>query len=663
MPETSGLVQRLKWDRASRTVFVYLGPSPTTTRLFVMVFDSPDEVQLAFQRTAAHLLAKAQAAGFAVTVYYDNSSIITGVETYSTAVRVDALEVTQAIQNLYHSVTLVALKPTVVRVYLSYRANPPITVRGELRVSPSAAATVTIPSMNTMVLDSAQAGQLTAARNDVTRSLNFLVPAAQIVAGSLSVELVSLTDVATNTPLDLGANSPVDVTFVDSPPFRLRILGMSYEMGGQTHIPLAFDFSMVSSWLTRAYPVAQVISSQAIVAATAAPPFGCGDINAQVAAMRALDMAAGGDNRTHYYGLVADGGFFMRGCAAVPVAVPDPAAIGSGPTGDGTWGWDFDNCYGDWYTGHELGHTLGRQHPGFCGETHSDPAYPFANGQLSDADEAYVGLDVGDAALALPMTALPGTQWHDVMTYCDRQWLSSYTYEGIQTRLVAEDALGAGAGRPDERVPKKKMTAAQRAQRMDVSGIMANLISIVATVNLTQRTGKIRYVNPLSKGEVSLSVPESPVVLSVKTDDGRVLFEVRVGVKPLSDSTPENLNGLVDAVVVAQQDANVIELSIDGEVVDTYRGSQTPPAVRELRPAEEGKLAWDVERLPAGAHTYSVQASTDGGATWQTLAVGLKSPAMPIDRSQFAGARDVLIRIIATDGFRSSERVFPLGSS
>ena len=31
------------------------------------------------------------------------------------------------------------------------------------------------------------------------------------------------------------------------------------------------------------------------------------------------------------------------------------------------------------------------------------------------------------------MRALPGTAWHDVMTYCDNQWLSSFTYDGIRT--------------------------------------------------------------------------------------------------------------------------------------------------------------------------------------------------------------------------------------
>ena len=28
--------------------------------------------------------------------------------------------------------------------------------------------------------------------------------------------------------------------------------------------------------------------------------------------------------------------------------------------------------------------------------------------------------------------------WHDVMTYCDQQWISKYTYDGIFDRLAAE---------------------------------------------------------------------------------------------------------------------------------------------------------------------------------------------------------------------------------
>ncbi len=466
-----------------------------------------------------------------------------------------------------------------------------------------------------------------------------------------------MTDVATGNSIDPGPTSPVNVTFVATPPLRLRVLGMSYQFGTppQTHNPSVLDFELVNSWLLRAYPVAQVLSSQMIVAATPAPIFSCGQINAQVAAIRAMDISGGVDNRTHYYGLVSDGGFFMRGCAAVPGS-PDPAAIGSGPTGPASWGWDFDGSYGDWYTGHELGHTMGRQHPGFCGETMDDPAYPFTAGQLSNADNAFVGLDVGDVAHGIPMSVLPGTQWHDVMTYCSRQWLSSYTYTGIRNRLVAEDALGPGlgpgpgpvfSGRPDERFPED-------VQGQQAPPVKRDLISVVATVNLTTREGKIEYVNPVEYGERQRPDPQSPVVLRLKRDETKVLSEYRVGVKPLSDTAPGEQRGLVDAVIAVEPDSNIIELLVAGRSADTFRRSPTPPGVRSVRsvgaePRGTRMLAWETNAKPGDNHTYSVQASIDNGKTWQTLAVGVTSPQVPVDLRQFR-AKEILVRVMPPTG-------------
>ena len=661
MAETSGLVQQLKWAPDSRAVFVYLGPAPTATRLFLILFDTDDGNDLAFRRSAAQLLGKARSAGFAVTLQHDNNSIITGVDTRISKIRVDAVEVAQAIQNLFHSVALVALKATVVRVYLSSRANPAVTVRGQIRVRHASGPFVTINSVNNVVVDATQSGQLAAQRNNVQRSLNFLVPTDQVAAGSLAVELSSLVDIATNNPVDPGPHSPITVSFIPGVSLRLRVLGISYQQGTppQVHIPSAIDFGLVNSWLLRAYPVHQVLSSQAIVAATPTPPFDCGQINSQVAAIRALDVSGGADNRTHYYGLVSDAGFFMRGCAGVPGS-PDPTAVGSGPTGPATWGWDFDGSYGDWYTGHELGHTFGRKHPGFCGESHDDPAYPFPAGQLSDADNAFVGLDVGDPLYGLPMAALPGTDWHDVMTYCNRQWLSSYTYEGIRVRLNAENALGPGmsAGRPDERF-------ATNAQSKTVTAPTRHLISVIARVNFNDRTGTIDYVNPVERGTIAPQDAESPVAVKVKSADGKILYETRVKVTPLSD-TPEGQaeRGLVDAIVVADPDAKSIELWIASKVVDTFRADAVPPHVSNVRIAERGPgarvLTWDTDAKGDTRHTYSVQVSSDNGRTWQTIAVGFTSTEIPIDYGQFGGAKQIVVRLIATDGFQRSETTMPL---
>src|SRR5206468_3482505 len=151
------------------------------------------------------------------------------------------------------------------------------------------------------------------------------------------------------------------------------------------HEPAVKDFALIHSWLLQAYPVASVVWSQVTVDGLNAWPFSAAQNNSYIRALRLQDIQHGTDRRTHYFGLVDDAGgtCFMRGLASgVPTTAPDPSTVASGPTGSNTWGWDTDGSYGDWYTGHELGHTFGRLHAEFCGATDGGP-YPFPAGQLS----------------------------------------------------------------------------------------------------------------------------------------------------------------------------------------------------------------------------------------------------------------------------------------
>lgn len=452
MAQTIGFVQRLKWDVANAALVAYIGDDPASTEVFTIVAQPADSDEtLSAKRGMGRLLCQAQLRGFQVVVSYpDTGSALTQVTTplsdiTTNPVQLDAIEVTQAIQDLSQSIPLLAGKPTVIRVYLSNYSPASMTVSGELALRQAPTDTpVTVGSASAMLLDPAHAGDLPGARNDVTRSLNFVVPYECTVAGALAITVASVTDVATGSAVSFGRERRPTVGFIAGPSLRARILGMRYQLGNPpvAYTPRAVDFDLLKSWLARAYPAGEVITSQAIIDATTTPPFACGDVNAQLAAIRALDMSAGADPRTHYYGMVSDGGFWMRGCAAVP-ATPDPSAVGSGPAGTpfGSFSWDTDASYADWYGGHEIGHTFGRLHPGFCGETKDDlQHYPFPNGQLGGAVNSFVGFDVGDPVQGLPMTALPGQTWHDVMTYCSYEWLSPYTYRGILDRLIAEEA-------------------------------------------------------------------------------------------------------------------------------------------------------------------------------------------------------------------------------
>jgi hypothetical protein len=574
------------------------------------------------------------------------------------SLQMDGIEVVQAIQDMAQSVTLIIGKQTVVRLYLSYYASPDIQVQGELSAyHPGTAKSYFVASANQPILSATNAGNMQPKRLDASLSLNFILPPQVIaVAGAWIFSLSSLINVATGTPLSVVQASTKTGTFVTGAPLRARVLGIRYSTGTPPvqHVPSDQDYNLLFSWLGRAYPTAQVIGSRALIDISPSAPamFGSGDVNAQLAAIRALDVAAGADKRTHYYGMVSDAGFFMRGSAAGIPATPDPSTVASGPTGSATWGWDFDGSYGDWYGGHELGHTFGRFHPGSgCGESSDDPNFPYPKGQLAASDTSFCGFDVGDPTFGIAPRAMPGTVWHDVMTYCQWLWLSAYTYEGIRTRLLAEDALPAGpvlagggsaGGPPDRRFPE--------GAPQDITG---KLINVVARVNLTKREGQILFVHPVATGRADVGPSYSPALLRLKSAGGQILNEYRIPIK-IDSCVDENSDqtGLVDAIVSTSPDARQVELLIEGHSVDTFQAKGPGPAesLRDLRrtesPAGPG-LSWH----GAEGLTYAVQASTDEGTSWFTVAVGLKTPEFRFDPRQFPGARRVQIRVLATDGF------------
>jgi hypothetical protein len=253
------------------------------------------------------------------------------------------------------------------------------------------------------VLNPALNGQLRPKREDVRLSLNFRLDPTLTKAGRIFVSIKTLTDAATGAEVACtNCAEQLQVTFVESPPLRIQLILFGYNTNDplKTHRPTGRDVFNFWSWLKRTFPVSDVLVEARMVEANFSPPFDvesltCNIANAQLAAIRNLDIDGGTDQRFHYYGMVADSGGFMRGCANSIPNTPDHSAVASGPTGTG-YAWDGDGSYGDWYGGHELAHTFGRLHPGFCdGNTRDDPDYPFERGQLSNADGVFVGFDVG----------------------------------------------------------------------------------------------------------------------------------------------------------------------------------------------------------------------------------------------------------------------------
>jgi hypothetical protein len=80
---------------------------------------------------------------------------------------------------------------------------------------------------------------------------------------------------------------------------------------------------------------------------------------------------------------------------------------------------------------HELGHTYNRQHAPACGAGSPDKNYPYAGGI-----DGITGTDVFSSPALLYAPTI-----HDIMGYCDDNWISDYTYNGILNYIATSNLM------------------------------------------------------------------------------------------------------------------------------------------------------------------------------------------------------------------------------
>lgn len=620
----------------------------------------------------------------------------------------EAIEVTQTVQDPTNRVRLVAGKRTFARVFLATAGSTDTLTRvsaqlGGCRVA-SAKSTKCLPSKpaftlqapsNVVTVDSLTGAEnLAARRGNIGFGLLYELPQEWSDVDYLHLWLEESTlspalwcDGCDNRNAD---NTLTAVRFEDAPSLTVDFVDVSYTVDDATYVPSETDHALLKSWLQRAYPTNDVeVVSEMHLALLAGEPT-C-DVVAQTLFADWVKMTYGDETPaltpytmtpTRYYGLVAsqgnEDGVPMRGCALLETKVTndqrlDNEHFASGPTGTGAWPWDLDASYGDWYGGHELGHTFGRLHVMTCGDSNDeDKNFPNETGLLTEVDDGtpidYVGFDSGNPGQNIPVRVYRGDKWHDIMTYCKYEWISAYTYGAIWQQMSDEEAAipTVEQSLPPADEPSGDVDG-DSGEDVDWNGVpdyTEDVVLVIGTINLDQGTATLRPSTVLPRGVVTQRNEQGEYRIELRASNETVLATYPFEATPYSDEVAgtDDLAQLSEIVPWVNATRFIDIYRGNGPRLDRQIVSLRAPDVQVTGPNGGERLqggattvTWTASDPDGDPLTFDLHYSADGGETWQSLVSGLPDVRQyDVDLSRVPGSEQALFRVMASDGARTA---------
>jgi subtilisin-like proprotein convertase family protein len=555
------------------------------------------------------------------------------------------LEVSQAIQDLNNSVRLVARKRTYVRFHVrSQMGDYQTTAR--LRVQRGG---------ETVVLDPINPGGQILVRQVPNRGVRDHAFLFALPSGfrSGTVELSGQLN-PNNAPAENNPGNNTITTRVSFEPVRQQTLvfyNVGYESGGEQIFPSDVHRAQAVVWMRRAFPVSDLrvilrsyLFGRAIVSNGTMNEPSCVLVNSFLTSKRLFDLASSTEvpENARYYGLVEDRAGFMRGCAS-----SIPASVASGPNGPprpNFAGWDTDGSYGDFYTGHEIGHTLGRAHAEFCNAQFGAP-YPYPEGRISPSltgPTAIYGFDIVSREIY-------GPDWKDVMTYCDYEWVSDFTYEGIMDFYQRGTPPAFRAGAPGERVDRLVVVGAiDRSATPTPSVTLQPLFIIPDALDLDPRVpGPYAIVLRDAGGAELANYPFTP-------------DEIHEGQPMGGPSRAADLLFINELVPFVAGTARVEITGPSGLLISVSAGPGMPsvtlltPNGGETLDQQTIPLRWTSDDPDGDLLTFSVQYSRDDGANWEMVAQYVKDGELELDASNIGRTEAGRFRVLVSDGINTA---------
>lgn len=579
------------------------------------------------------------------------------------ALRATGLEVTQGLQDPAHSVRLVQGRRTFVRLYHKSDGVSSVgDVVGVLHVSGPGGYLGQLEPVNR--IGKLLRAYTTPSRLTIDDSFMFELPLSWSAQTPLSF-VGTVNPYRTKLELDTSNNSAVrSVSLETSPRLPLEIIDFAFNFGGALRTGGYLDNLNSTSWMSQLYPLApggsvftagpglrrttRMITDDGIVSWVDQSNDDCkkkyqdtkkGIDNRNMCAVdyalgRIRAMRAAGDlpqNRYYYAAIAQEAGVpFTRGFA------PGGDKIAGGPSNDPN------------YMAHEIGHTLGRGHPGsganpICpNQDASDPGYPYARARIGDSTTnaadatALLGLDAGDHGLSLKVL-LPASTRGDTMSYCSPYWISDHTYEGLLDFMNANPV----------NAPEQTGAPIGGDWLIAVGGLSTSTAG--GAFNELRRTDAVAEVPVLVPGPFRLELRDAGGVLASHSftpeanEDAQVEVFTFLLVVPFEPGATQ--------IRVVENGTNRVyfskSVSANAPVVSNVALVSPPDPVSGVV-----TLAWDATDDDGDALRFDVMRTRDAGLSFEPVALSITTNTVDLDTAKWGGGTSAL-RVIASDGVLS----------